>query len=130
MPTDHIWDRIKGLRNVVGYSKKLRRRIRGGVEVDEEVIRVYVSRKLHPQALALGDMVPAEIDGVPTDVVEIGEMTALAVHPLAHVARVRPLAAGGSIGNWAITAGNPGGVFLGGRGGGVGGRETPPFRGG
>src|SRR4030042_3483588 len=125
MSTDHIWDRIKGLRNVVGYSKKLRKRMRNGVEVDEEVIRVYVSRKLHSSALALGDMVPAEIDGVPTDVVEIGEMTALDVPPLAHVARVRPLAAGGSIGNWAITAGNPGGVFRGGQGAGGRGGQRP-----
>jgi hypothetical protein len=116
MPTDHIWDRIKSLRNVVGYSKKLRKRMRNGVEVDEEVIRVYVSRKLHPSAIALGDMVPAEIDGVRTDVVEIGEMTALDVHPLAHVARVRPLAAGVSIGNWAITAGTLGWFFRDGRG--------------
>jgi len=116
MSTDNIWERIRGLRNVVGYSKKLRRRIRNGVEVDEEVIRVYVSRKLHPSALALGDLVPAEIDGVPTDVVEIGEMTALDVHPLAHVARVRPLAAGVSIGNWAITAGTLGWFFSDGRG--------------
>ena len=116
MSADHIWDRIKDKRNVVGYSKRLRRRIRNGVEVDEEVIRIYVSRKLHPSALALGDMVPAEIDGIPTDVVEIGEMTALDVHPLAHVARVRPLAAGVSIGNWAITAGTLGWFFRDGRG--------------
>lgn len=116
MSTDHIWDRIKDKRNVVGYSKRLRRRIRDGVEVDEEVIRVYVSRKLHPSAMDLRDMVPPEIDGVPTDVVEIGEMTALDVHPLAHAARVRPLAAGVSIGNWAITAGTLGWFFRDGRG--------------
>ena len=116
MSTDTIWDRIKGLRNVVGYSKKLRRRIRDGAEVDEEVIRVYVSKKLHPSALGLRDVVPPEIDGVPTDVVEIGEMTALDVHPLAHVTRVRPLVAGVSIGNWAITAGTLGWFFRDGRG--------------
>jgi len=116
MSTDMIWSAIKDKRNVVGYSKKLRRRIKDGVEVDEEVIRVYVSRKLHPSALALRDLVPAEIDGVPTDVVEIGEMTALDVHPLAHAARVRPLAAGVSIGNWAITAGTLGWFFRDGRG--------------
>jgi len=116
MSTDNIWDRIKSLRNVVGYSKKLRRRIRDGVEVDEEVIRVYVSKKLHPSALNLSDVVPPEIDGIPTDVVEIGEMTALDIHPLAHVTRVRPLVAGVSIGNWAITAGTLGWFFRDGKG--------------
>ena len=116
MSTDRIWERIKDKRNVVGYSKKLRRRIRGGVEVDEEVIRVYVSRKLHPSAMDHKDLVPAEIDGVPTDIVEIGEMTALDIHPLAHAAKVRPLAAGVSIGNWAITAGTLGWFFRDGRG--------------
>lgn len=116
MSTDHIWERIKGLRNVVGYSKKLRRRIRNGAEVDEEVIRVYVSEKLHASALSLRDLIPEEIDGVPTDVVEIGEVKALGLHPLAHVTRVRPLVAGVSIGNWAITAGTLGWFFKDGRG--------------
>jgi len=116
MSTDHIWERIKDKRNVVGYSKRLRRRIRSGVEVDEEVIRVYVSKKLRLSALDLRDIVPAEIDGVPTDIVEIGEMTALDIHPLAHATRVRPLAAGVSIGNWAITAGTLGWFFRDGRG--------------
>jgi len=116
MSTDRIWEMIKDKRNVVGYSKKLRRRIKDGVEVDEEVIRVYVSRKVHASALDLKDIIPREIDGVPTDIVEIGEMTALDVNPLAHAARVRPLAAGVSIGNWAITAGTLGWFFRDGRG--------------
>jgi hypothetical protein len=56
-------------------------------------------------------LIPTEIEGVPTDVVEIGEMKALNLHPLAHVTRVRPLVAGVSIGNWAITAGTLGWFF-------------------
>ncbi|MFH2109684.1 MAG: hypothetical protein ABIJ47_00330 [Candidatus Bathyarchaeota archaeon] len=116
MSTDHIWDRIKDKSNVVGYSKRLRRRIRDGVEMEEEVIRVYVSRKLHASALDLKDLIPGEIDGVPTDVVEIGDMRALNIYPMAHVTRVRPLVAGVSIGNWAITAGTLGWFFRDGRG--------------
>ncbi len=111
MHLDSVWDRIRGKRNVVGYSKKLRKRIRDGEEVEEEVIRIYVSRKLDPSSLSLGDLIPAEIDGVPTDVVEIGEMKALDAHPRAHVTRTRPLVAGVSIGNWAITAGTLGWFF-------------------
>jgi hypothetical protein len=111
MSIEQIWEKIKGKKNVVGYSKKLRRRIKGGREVEEEVIRIYVSRKVPPSALDLKDLIPGEIDGVPTDIVEIGEMKALNIHPLAHVTRVRPLVAGVSIGNWAITAGTLGWFF-------------------
>ena len=111
MSIEQIWEKIKGKKNVVGYSKKLRRRIKGGREVEEEVIRIYVSRKVPPSALDLKDLIPGEIDGVPTDIVEIGEMKALNLHPLAHVTRVRPLVAGVSIGNWAITAGTLGWFF-------------------
>ncbi len=116
MVSEKIWDKIKDRRNVVGYSKKLRRRIRDGVEVEEEVIRVYVSKKLNASALSLRDLIPEEIDGVPTDVVEIGDMKALEIHPQAHVTRLRPLVAGVSIGNWAITAGTLGWFFRDGRG--------------
>ena len=111
MKQDSVWAQIRGKRNVVGYSKKLRKRIRDGEEVEEEVIRVYVSRKLDHSSLSLADLIPGEIDGVPTDVVEIGEMKALDAHPRAHVARTRPLVAGVSIGNWAITAGTLGWFF-------------------
>lgn len=111
MNLDEVWDRIRGKSNVVGYSKKLRKRIRDGEEVDEEVIRVYVSRKVDPSALSYGDLIPREIDGIPTDVVEIGEMKSLEVRPLAHAARTRPLVAGVSIGNWAVTAGSLGWFF-------------------
>lgn len=111
MNPDDVWDRIRGKRHVVGYSKKMRKRIRDGEEVDEEVIRVYVSRKVDPSALSHRDMIPGEIDGTPTDVVEIGEVKALDAHPRAHVARTRPLVAGVSIGNWAITAGTLGWFF-------------------
>jgi len=77
MSMEQIWEKIRGKKNVVGYSKKLRRRIRDGMEVEEEVIRIYVSKKVDPSALDLKDLIPGEIDGIPTDVVEIGEMRAL-----------------------------------------------------
>jgi len=111
MSLEKIWEKIKGKKNVVGYSKKLRKRIKDRREVEEEVIRIYVSKKVDPAALDLKDLIPRMIDGIPTDVVEIGEMKALNLHPLAHVTRVRPLVAGVSIGNWAITAGTLGWFF-------------------
>ena len=111
MSMEQIWEKIRGKKNVVGYSKKLRRRIRDGREVEEEVIRIYVSKKVDASALDLKDLIPGEVDGIPTDVVEIGEMKALGLHPLAHVTRVRPLVAGVSVWNWAITAGTLGWFF-------------------
>jgi hypothetical protein len=85
MSLEQIWEKIRGKKNVVGYSKKLRRRIRDGREVEEEVIRIYVSKKVDASALDLKDLIPGEIDGIPTDVVEIGEMRALGLQqPLFH----------------------------------------------
>ena len=81
MNLDSIWTQIRGKRNVVGYSKKLRKRIKDGEEVEEEVIRIYVSQKVDHSSLSLRDLIPGQIDGVPTDVVEIGEMKALDIHP-------------------------------------------------
>lgn len=116
MPFDEIWETIKVKKNVIGYSKKLRKRIKDGREVEEEVIRIYVSEKIDPVLLDMKNLIPKEIKGVPTDVVEIGEMKAMNLHPLAHVTRVRPLVAGISIGNWAITAGTLGWFFKDGKG--------------
>jgi hypothetical protein len=116
MSSEEIWEKIKDKKNVIGYSKKPRKRIKDGKEVEEEVIRIYVSEKVDAALLDLRNLIPKEIEGVPTDVVEIGEMKALNLHPLAHVTRVRPLVAGVSIGNWAITAGTLGWFFKNGKG--------------
>ena len=69
MSFEKIWEKIKDKKNVVGYSKKFRKRIRDGKKVDEEVIRIYVSVKRDLVDLDLIDLIPREIDGVPTDVV-------------------------------------------------------------
>lgn len=46
-------------------------RERGGREIDELAITVFVTRKLAPSALAAGAMIPAEFEGLPTDVIEM-----------------------------------------------------------
>jgi hypothetical protein len=116
MSFEEIWEKIKFKKNVIGYSKKFRKRIKDGKKVEEEVIRIYVSEKEDSSNLDQRDLIPGEIDGVPTDIVEIGEIKALNLYPLAHVTRVRPLVAGVSIGNWAITAGTLGWFFKDGKG--------------
>ena len=77
MSFEEIWEKIKDKKNVVGYSKKFKKRIKDGKKVDEEVIRIYVSEKIDLVDLDLRDLIPREIDGVLTDVVEIGEIKAL-----------------------------------------------------
>jgi hypothetical protein len=37
---------------------------------------VLVSRKVAPEMLAQGDLIPPEIEGVPVDVQEVGELKA------------------------------------------------------
>ena len=60
---------IKGKKNVRGYVKTIQKRIRDGIEVDEEVIVILVDVKAPKHTLAVADLIPEEIDGIPTDVV-------------------------------------------------------------
>jgi radical SAM superfamily enzyme len=58
--------------NVVGIGVGLRSR--GGAITDEVVIVVMVSKKVRFADLSIEDLVPAELDGVPVDVQEVGEI--------------------------------------------------------
>jgi hypothetical protein len=60
--------------NVVGVGIGLRRR--QGKSTGEVALVVLVRRKLPRDMLAPEDVVPAEIEGVPVDVQEVGEITA------------------------------------------------------
>ena len=48
-----------------------------GKPTGEHCLVVYVSRKLAPNALGEGEVLPAEIDGVRVDVVDAGQVEAL-----------------------------------------------------
>ncbi len=97
---------IKGKKNVNGYVKTKQKRIRDGVEVDEEVIVILVEQKLAPEALAAMDLIPKEIDGIPTDVQISDKIVAMGTKD-----RQIPLVAGYSIGHINITAGTLGYFF-------------------
>jgi hypothetical protein len=97
----------------VGYGYKTVR----GVQTDQEGIVVLVSRKLPPQQLAIHEFVPKTVNGIVTDVVEVGELKALevleveSVEPLQErTEKVRPAPPGVSIGHYLITAGTFGAV--------------------
>jgi hypothetical protein len=88
--------------NVVGVGTGYKRS-RGKLTSELSVVTL-VKRKLPPTALAAEALVPASLDGVPTDVLEVGEIRALATP----TDRWRPAPGGVSIGHYQITAGTLG----------------------
>jgi len=104
------WSQIRKLPNVIGYAKQFKKRIRNGKEADEMCIRIYVTEKVEAHKLKPHERIPRIIESIPTDVVDIGELEAL-VEKKPKVDKTktfRPLVAGISIGNEAITAGTLG----------------------
>lgn len=75
-----------------------------GVKTDRLALVVMVSKKVAAGELREGDLIPAEIEGVITDVIEVGEIVALQ----ARTDRWRPTPGGVSIGHYKITAGTLG----------------------
>ena len=61
--------------NVVGVGIGLRQQ--NGKLTDEPVIVVSVKQKLPASQIALDDVIPRELDGVPVDVQAVGELRAL-----------------------------------------------------
>ncbi len=95
----HVLD-LLARRNVVACGVGYK--IRQGVRTDELGLVVSVTHKVHPSALSPADLVPPELDGVRTDVVETGVLRALQ----GPTERWRPVVPPGvSIGHIAITAG-------------------------
>jgi len=97
MNSKKIWKRIKKLPNVVGFDTELQPKIRRNKEYkDIPSIRIFVVKKVPLEEfkfkvgikerilrfftgkpLTKKDLIPFEIDGIPTDVVEIGEVRAV-----------------------------------------------------
>lgn len=100
-------DKILDKKNVNGYSEEKQKRYKNGKEIDEDVIRVYVSNKEPISTLSAKDQVPEEINGIKTDVVELGEIKAQKNHR----DKYRPSLGGVSVGHKNITAGTLGVVL-------------------
>ncbi len=90
--------------NVVGYGQGYKEV--GGVLTSERALIVMVSKKLPAEDLMPDDLVPLEIGGLPTDVMETGIFTAFQKPTEKH----RPAPGGVSIGHFGITAGTFGSV--------------------
>ena len=110
---EQIWECIKDKRNVIGYSRTLKPRIKDGRVLEgTRVFRVYVKRKVPVQELDPRDVIPVAFifdngETVETDVVEIGEVKAL----VDKTGRVRPVKLGVSVGHWNVTAGSLGMLY-------------------
>lgn len=61
--------------NVIGVASGFR--TRQGKPSGEHCLVIYVSKKLAPDALSENDTLPSNIDGVPVDVVDAGQVEAL-----------------------------------------------------
>lgn len=93
--------------NVVGVAVGLKEH--EGHWTDAMALVVLVQQKLPLTALSMADRVPREIDGIQTDVYEVGMLRAQ--HTLPPTSRFRPeIPAGVSAGHFAITAGTLGAV--------------------
>jgi len=68
--------------NVVGIGIGLRSA--RGVQTGEVALIVLVRRKIPPSQLAAEDRIPAQLEGVPVDVQEVGDVTA---HDAGHDSR-------------------------------------------
>jgi hypothetical protein len=84
--------------NVVGVAAGIQ--LKKGAPTGEPVLTVLVDAKVPKSRLSAEALVPAEVDGVATDVIESGPL-----RPLLFSARVRPALPGFSIGHHDITAG-------------------------
>ncbi len=96
---------ILGKPNVIGVGTGYKHTHRG--ETQELCVVALVRRKIPRAGLAVESLVPAEVAGVPTDVVEVGELRALQTTPRD---RWRPAPGGVSLGHYQITAGTFGAV--------------------
>src|SRR3990172_6663330 len=85
--------------NVVGVG--LGYKVTRGRRTDELCVVALVRRKVPEAALDQTELVPRELDGIPTDVVDVGELRAQA----ARTDRWRPAPGGVSIGHYKVTSG-------------------------
>lgn len=95
--------RLMELPNVVGVGKGTKQV--GGQCTGKPTVTVLVTKKLPKAKLSSGDIVPKSIDMADTDVIEVGEVIALA-----RLDRYRPAVPGSSLGHYKITAGTFGAV--------------------
>lgn len=92
------------LRNVVGHGVGYK--IVDGQKTQTLATTVYVEKKVPAAYLPPADVIPASAFGLPTDVVQTGEIRAYGVY----TGKVRPVKPGYSIGHFRVSAGTLGAI--------------------
>ncbi len=90
-----------GFENIVGVG--LGQKMVEGQYSPAMCVTVYVAAKVPNDSIEAEAVVPSDVDGVPTDVVVMGEL-----HALPYKGRYRPAPGGVSVGHYRITAGTLG----------------------
>jgi hypothetical protein len=93
---------LMDLPNVIGVG--IGRQIVNNVQTDELCLSVLVADKIAIEGLPTGALVPSQVNGVPTDVVQVGTIRANQVP----TDKFRPAPGGVSIGHYQISAGTLG----------------------
>ena len=106
--------RLLKIRNVVGTA--VGRKFVNGLPTEEPAVLVFVERKISTRGLSKlsADIIPDNLDGVVTDVIEVGKLVKQASP--GYKSKVRPIKPGYSCGHGSITAGTIGGLFTDGDG--------------
>ena len=98
-------DALLAKANVVGLGTGYRRQ--GKQKTSELCLIALVRRKVPKAGLKSADLVPEDVEGIGTDVMEVGDLRAFA-SGRAPTARWRPAPGGVSIGHYQVTAGTLG----------------------
>ncbi|MGB9802910.1 hypothetical protein [Desulfofundulus sp.] len=97
-------DKLLQLPNVTGIGVGLKQV--SGETTNRPALIIFVKKKVPAGGLVRAQQVPSHIDGLPTDVIEIGEVRLLSLR----TGRERPAQPGMSIGHYRISAGTFGAV--------------------
>jgi len=104
---------LMALPQVIGVGQGFKET--GGATTSQKAILVLVKRKIPLEQLQKHQLVPKTLNGMVTDVIEVGDMKAYSVENpevsiQSYTGRMRPAAPGVSIGHYLITAGTFGAV--------------------
>lgn len=110
---DDQYQNLLAFPGVVGFGDGFKEV--GGLPTEKESIIVLVKQKVSPDKLLKHHLVPKKINGILTDVIEVGDIKAYSLlRPTVAVqsftTRMRPAAPGVSIGHYLATAGTFGAV--------------------
>lgn len=97
--------RLLGISNVAGVGVGYKRV--GAQLTEEPALIVFVEKKQPQRSIKRGQEVPFKIEGIDTDVIEIGKIKLLASD---RTVQIRPVRPGVSIGHYRVTAGTFGAV--------------------